>query len=122
MVDIETDPITHQKVKKLRETNISVFDSKYWIGFEIPTPVSPNLYCSCLVLEKVVNSRYLKGWVRLPQKSAEYSEYIHYTRKLNVVLSRQDIGMFCLKHLVNSGVFTRKLNLVLSRQYMAGFA
>ena len=38
MVDIQTDPIKHQKVKKLRETNIS----KYCIGFEIPTPASPN--------------------------------------------------------------------------------
>ena len=46
MVDIQTDPIKHQKVKKLRETNISnisVFDSKYRIGFEIPTPASPNI-------------------------------------------------------------------------------
>ena len=45
MVDIQTDPIKHQKVKKLRETNISnisVFDSKYRIGFEIPTPASPS--------------------------------------------------------------------------------
>ena len=45
MVDIQTDPIKHQKVKKLRETNISnisVFDSKYRIVFEIPTPASPN--------------------------------------------------------------------------------
>ena len=47
MVDIQTDPIKHQKVKKLRETNISnisVFDSKYRIGFEIPTPASPIKY------------------------------------------------------------------------------
>ena len=45
MVDILTDPLKHQKVKKLRETNISnisVFDSKYCIGFEIPTPASPS--------------------------------------------------------------------------------
>ena len=46
MVDIQTDPIKHQKVKKLRETNISnisVFNSKYGIGFEIPTPVALDL-------------------------------------------------------------------------------
>ena len=45
MVDIQTEPIKHQNVKKLRETNISnisVFDSKYRIGFEIPTPTSPS--------------------------------------------------------------------------------
>ena len=45
MVDIQTEPIKHQNVKKLRETNISnisVFDSKYRIGFEILTPASPN--------------------------------------------------------------------------------
>ena len=49
MVDIQPDPIRHQKVKKLRETNISnksVFDSKYRNGFEIPTPASPNGYKS----------------------------------------------------------------------------
>ena len=45
MVDIQTDSIEHQIVKKLRETNISnisVFNSKYRIGFEILTPASPN--------------------------------------------------------------------------------
>ena len=47
MVDIQTDPIKHQNVKKLRKTNISnisVFDSKFRIGFEIPTPASPSCY------------------------------------------------------------------------------
>ena len=47
MVDIQTDPIKHQKVKKLRKTNISnisVFDSKDRIGFDIPTPACPNIY------------------------------------------------------------------------------
>ena len=45
MVDIQTDPIKRQKVKNSKfETNISnvsVFDSKYRIGLEIPTPTSP---------------------------------------------------------------------------------
>ena len=47
MVDIQIDLIEHQKAKKLREKNISiisVFDSKYRIGFEIPTPASPRFY------------------------------------------------------------------------------
>ena len=57
MVDIQTDPIKHQNVKKLRETNIvniSVFHSKYRIGFEIPTPASPNLqlFCNQKMLKK----------------------------------------------------------------------
>ena len=55
MVDIQTHPIKHQKVKKLRETNISnisVFDdSNYRIGFEIPTPASPSLQGSVVRIQ-----------------------------------------------------------------------
>ena len=45
MVDIQNDPIKHLSIKKLRGTNmsnISVFNSKYCIGFEITTPASPS--------------------------------------------------------------------------------
>ena len=47
MIDIQTDPIDIFQPKKLPETNISnitVFNSKYRIYFEIPTPASPNGY------------------------------------------------------------------------------
>ena len=47
MIDIQTDPIDIFQPKKLPGTNISnitVFNSKYRIYFEIPTPASPNGY------------------------------------------------------------------------------
>ena len=46
MIDIQTDPIEHLPIKKLRETsisNISVSDSKYRSGIEIPTPTSSSV-------------------------------------------------------------------------------
>ena len=46
MLDIQTDPIEHLPIKNLHETsisNISVSDSKYRSGLEIPTPTSPSV-------------------------------------------------------------------------------
>ena len=40
MLDIQTVPIYISQLKKLRRMKILVFDSKYRIGFEIPTPAS----------------------------------------------------------------------------------
>ena len=44
MIDIQTDSIYHLPIKKRCETNISnisVFDSKYNIGFENPNAYQP---------------------------------------------------------------------------------
>ena len=47
MTDIQTDPNIHLKVKKLREwntSNISVYNSKYHIGFEFQTVLPALIY------------------------------------------------------------------------------
>ena len=42
MTDIQTDPIQHRHGTNI--SNISVLDSKYCIGFEIPIQSSPSSY------------------------------------------------------------------------------
>ena len=57
MIDIQTDPIKHLKIKKKHSgtniSNILVLDSKYRTGFEIPAPANLiNYYVRKLVLIK----------------------------------------------------------------------
>ena len=61
MLDIQTDPIEHLPIKNLHETsisNISVSDSKYRSGIEIPTPTSSS------VLTKLVDINCCQSLLR----------------------------------------------------------